>query len=101
MNQRIRKVLLNFAKKHHFFMSLFRKIDSLYKRIKYYRFRFLKPDEKLIVFESFIGSKYADSPRAIYEYMINDKRFSSYSFIWFFNTPDEYKFLENNRNTKV
>ena len=101
MIQRIRKVLLNIAKKHHFFMSLFRKIDSLYKRIKYYRFRFLKPDEKLIVFESFIGSKYADSPRAIYEYMINDKRFSSYSFIWFFNTPDEYKFLENNRNTKV
>ena len=101
MKQKVRKVLLNLAKRHHFFMSLFRKLDSLYKHIKYFKFRFLKVNNKLIVFESFLGSKYADSPRAIYEYMMNNKKFSSYNFVWFFNDPDEYKFLEKNHNTKV
>ncbi len=44
-------------------------------------------DEKLIFFESFFGRWYADSPKAIYEAMLQDSRFDDYIFIWSFR-PD-------------
>ena len=82
-------------------MTLLRKGASLYKKIIYGRFRFLKVNDKLIVFESFMASKYADSPRAIYEYMISNKKYKDYSFVWFFEEPEDFTFLEKNPNTKV
>jgi CDP-glycerol glycerophosphotransferase len=40
-------------------------------------------NEKKIVFESFLGKNYADSPKYIYEYMV--KHYPEYEFIWSFN----------------
>ena len=51
---------------------------------------FVRPDDKLILFISFGGKKYDDSPKAIYERMINDSRFSSYHFVWAFNNPEDF-----------
>lgn len=39
-------------------------------------------DEKMAIFISFHGKGYSDSPKAIYEEMLKDKRFSGYKFIW-------------------
>ena len=36
---------------------------------------FIKTDDKLILFNSYGGKKFDDSPRAIYEQMLEDKRF--------------------------
>ena len=58
-------------------------------------------NNKRVLFESFMGRKYVDSPKAIYEYMVNNKKFKDYEFVWFFNNPEDYKFLEKNHNTKV
>ena len=58
--------------------------------IKVLRF-FLKPNSKLIVFNSFGGRKYDDSPRAIYLKMIEDPRFSDYSLVWAFKDPNRFK----------
>ncbi len=48
---------------------------------------FICVDNKLILFNSFGGKKYDDSPKAIYEKMIVDKRFDSYTLIWAFQDP--------------
>lgn len=48
---------------------------------------FIKPQNDLIVFVSFGGRKYDDSPRCIYEQMIDDHRFDQYKFVWAFIDP--------------
>lgn len=58
-------------------------------------------DENLIIFGAYNGKGYVCSPKAVYEYMLNDDRFSAYKFIWIFDNPEDYQFLEKNRNTKV
>lgn len=52
----------------------------LYKRV----FTKLPMNNKLIFFESFLGKNYSDSPKYIYEYLINTKR-KGYKFVWSFN----------------
>ena len=45
----------------------------------------VRSDPSLIVFCSFIGKKFDDSPRCIYEAMISDPRFAQYQLVWLFN----------------
>lgn len=52
---------------------------------------FVKTDDKLILFNSFAGRKYDDSPKAIYEVMRRDKRFNGYHFVWALHNPNQYK----------
>lgn len=52
---------------------------------------FVKSDDKLILFISFGGKKYDDSPKAIYETMCKDERFKEYSFVWAFEKPSEFE----------
>lgn len=51
---------------------------------------FLSPNDKLIVFNSFGGRRYGDSPKAIYLKMIEDPRFADYSFVWAFRDPSNF-----------
>ena len=51
---------------------------------------FIKTDNKLILFNSFAGRKFNDSPKAIYDVMIKDKRFTDYRLVWAFHNPEEY-----------
>lgn len=51
---------------------------------------FVKKDKRLIVFSSFGGRKYDDSPKCIYEAMIKDSRFDGYKIIWAFMQPEKY-----------
>ena len=50
---------------------------------------FVRPDDRLILFSSFGGRKFDDSPRAIYEAMIRDCRFKEYKFVWAFKIDQE------------
>ncbi len=52
---------------------------------------FVKTDDRLIVFASFGGRKYDDSPKAIYEAMLSDHRFDNYQFVWSFMQPNKYE----------
>ena len=77
--------------------SLIKKYTFLYK-IYYYFVKFVvaiikcfvKRDDKLILFVSYGGRYFNDSPKCIYEAMIKDERFTGYRFIWAFIRPDEY-----------
>ncbi len=68
---------------------LFRKVSrNLLNRKKRKVFRQYAAQEtindKQIVFEAYQGDSYACSPKAIYEYMIQDERFRDYKMIWAF-----------------
>lgn len=52
---------------------------------------FVKIDDKLILFNSFAGRKYDDSPREIFEFMTHDERFERYRFVWAFHEPSKHE----------
>ena len=51
---------------------------------------FVRTDDRLIVFVSFGGRRFDDSPRCIYEKMIEEERFSDYRLVWAFIEPDSF-----------
>ncbi|GGF31081.1 CDP-glycerol:poly(glycerophosphate) glycerophosphotransferase [Halobacillus andaensis] len=67
------------------------------RALKFYKnvFQFvsyLPRKRNLVVFESFHGKQYSDSPRAIYEYM--DENYPSYNLIWSADRRHYDEFLE-------
>lgn len=52
---------------------------------------FIKTDDNLILFNSYGGKKFDDSPRAIYEQMLEDKRFDDCRLVWAIQEPDKVK----------
>lgn len=54
-----------------------------------------------VVFEAFMGKRYACSPKALYQAMLEDSRYASWEKVWAFREPEKYRFLEENANTKV
>ena len=69
-------------------------IQFIYKHVMSWAFRciglFTKIDNKLILFNSFGGRKFNDSPRVLFNAMLNDPRFVGYQFVWAFEKPDEF-----------
>lgn len=51
---------------------------------------FVRTDDKLIVFASFGGRKFDDSPKAIYEAMLQDHRYDDYCLVWAFMHPEKF-----------
>lgn len=51
---------------------------------------FLKTDDKLILFVSYGGRHYSESPRVMYEAMLNDNRFDDYKLVWAFVEPEKF-----------
>jgi len=58
-------------------------------------------DSRVILFSTFDGRSYGDSPKAIYEYMLNDPRFEEYKFVWAFRNPKAFTFVLDNPNTYI
>lgn len=93
----IKNALLELARKY----SFFGKFKHDYQKLRdsyYYR---QKIDSNLVVFESYRSTKYADSPRAIYEYLLEHEEYKDYRFIWVFEHPERYDFLRSDRTTLV
>ena len=51
---------------------------------------FVSQKDNLILFSSFGGRKFDDSPRAIYEEMIKDHRFENYELVWAFDNTNKF-----------
>lgn len=60
-----------------------------------------KLDDKLVLFESFMGRKYGCNPRAIYEAMISDKRFDDFTFVWAFREPENANSFEPLKRARI
>lgn len=73
-------------------------IQHLYKSVMSCVFqlwgRFLKTDENLVLFVSFMGTKFNDSPKVIYEYMQAHPVYGKYRCVWAFERPNEYPQLD-------
>ena len=52
---------------------------------------FIKVDDKIVLFNSFGGKKYDDSPKVIYEYMITNKKYNDFKFFWVMDNVNNYK----------
>ena len=61
---------------------------------------FIKTDPNMILFNSFGGRKFDDSPRAIFEEMLRDERFRHYSFVWALDRPCDFDLPERARVVK-
>ncbi|MCI5677298.1 MAG: CDP-glycerol glycerophosphotransferase family protein [Candidatus Faecisoma sp.] len=98
LKKRIKKYCSNnkiIQKPYNYLLKEKRKIN--------YRMKYLNNpiDDKLIVFEAFMGRKYVCSPKAIYEFMLKDDRFSEYTFVWAFKNPKSKKKYFNDSRTKL
>ena len=67
-----------------------------------YRFFFrtkYKVDDKLILFEAYMGEQVSCSPKALYEEMKKDVRYKNYIKVWALKNPQAYQILESDENT--
>lgn len=88
----IKKWIINIAKKNQIIRSLLRFVMDINKKTWYRRAcKKAKIQEKLVLFEAYMGRSYSCSPRAIYEEMIRDEKFKDFEFVWFFQEPDMKK----------
>ena len=55
---------------------------------------FIRADDKLILFNSFAGRKFDDSPKAIFEILKSDKRFINKRIVWAFHNPATFGRIE-------
>mgnify|MGYP004465263477 CR=1 FL=1 len=77
----MKQKLIDFIKFHPFIFFLYNHIGSLLLKIIGI---FIPIKKKKILFVSFGGKKYDDSPQSIYEKMITMPEFNDYEFIWAF-----------------
>lgn len=62
---------------------------------------FVRTDPKLILFVSYGGRHYNDSPKVLYEEMQKDQRFSEYKFVWAFRTPENIELPGQGEKVKI
>lgn len=69
-------------------------IQKVYRVVMSFVFRcwgiFIKTDPNLILFSSFSGKSFNDSPRAIFEYISSRQEYSKYTLVWAFLRPENY-----------
>lgn len=71
--------------------KLFSKMKKFYRKFFYEGYPILmklKLKDNTVIFESFLGRKYNDSPRAIYEYMV--EAYPDLDYVWIVDNPKEF-----------
>ena len=58
---------------------------------------FIKTDNNLILFVSYGGKKFDDSPRVVYEYMKNNEKYNNYKYVWAFEKKDKFNLLKDEK----
>lgn len=99
---KIKKVAIDISKKSVILRKIIRGTANTLRKMRYkYHTLGVKVDDEIIMFCSFDGRSYTCSPKAIYEYMIRNKEYEKYKFVWAFKNVEKYRFLEQNENTTV
>lgn len=79
---------VEYALKHSTF------IQVAYRWIMSIMFRcvglFVRTDNDLVLFVSFGGRAYNDSPRKIYEHLLCDPRYENLKYVWAFQRPEQF-----------
>jgi len=66
-------------------------MNMMVKVIKF----FVRPDDNLILFVSYGGRYFNDSPKCLYDRMKVDKRFANNKLVWAFREPSKFQEVEN------
>lgn len=98
MKNNIKREIIKWAKKHHLALIIIRKIRLTFNRLKSFFFFFCKIDEHMVIFESYMGRQYSDSPKAIYLEMC--EFYPNYKFVWVFKHPENYNLPKNTIKVK-
>ena len=73
-------------------------IQAIYRIVMSFVFRvmglFIKTDDNLVLFVSFMGLNFNDSPKAIYDYMQDYPEYKKYRCVWAFEDPTRFLNLE-------
>lgn len=73
-------------------------VQFLYKKGVSAAFRFIglfeKTDDHLVLFNSFGGRRFNDSPKVLFEAMRDDPFFKEYKLVWAFEKPEEFDIPE-------
>lgn len=98
----IKKHLRNFLKKHEHLRLLVRKIKWKLEKIEYGRIaKAVEVDEKLVLFETFMGRQYGCNPKAVYQYMQKQPEFKDYRFAWVFWNPEKAKEIPELKDAEI
>jgi CDP-glycerol glycerophosphotransferase len=54
-----------------------------------------------MVFMSFQGRRFDDTPKAIYEYMKSRKKYDDFRFVWAFRNPEDHKVPDHDGRTTI
>lgn len=79
--------LINFVKYSPLVYKVYYYCGTIF--LKFLRF-IVRPDDKVILFSSFGGRKFDDSPREIYKQMIKDERYNEFKLVWAFQEPNKF-----------
>ena len=102
LTKKFKKVVFDIAKKNKAFRIAFRSSrDAAYRGKMVLDEPFGIIDDKLVYFITFSGRGYSDTPKAIYEYMLNAPEYKDYKFVWCFQNPEKYAHLASDRTAIV
>lgn len=91
IRRQVRKVGIALGKRFVFFRVTARWL-LLKRRTIAYRFTCAQHpvNDKTIIFDSFMGRSYSDSPKALYQAMCADPSYDDFEIIWAFRKPGRY-----------
>lgn len=103
LKRRIKKLFNKAERKGNLTGRIYTALIKTKRNLRYAKYSKLPVEKNLIIFESFMGRKYTDSPKAIYEYMLNSSEYTEYNFVWAFRDSviEDFKQLGNNERTHL
>ncbi|WP_412988386.1 CDP-glycerol glycerophosphotransferase family protein [Pediococcus siamensis] len=63
--------------------------------------KLIRSRKKQILFTSYSGRQFSDSPKVIYDSLINDGRFEDYKFVWGLLEPEKFNFFGRSEKVKI
>lgn len=95
-------MVIEISKKVTIIRKLLRKFNQVRRTGRYNKIRdSIATDEKTILFSTFDGRNYSDSPKAIYLRMLSDPKYKDYKFVWVFCEPEKHIEMLENPNTYI
>ncbi len=92
----MKKLIVNLSKKNKTFRKIIRAVRHFLRVTKYNNYyRKNNIDEKLIVFESYMGKGIACSPKAIYLELLKNNDKTNYKFVWFLSENSKEEIVDN------
>jgi len=101
LKKKLKKSMIKVCSVNSYTKQLCVKMLFYRRKIKYLmKFYNKEPiDDKIIIFESYMGRQFSCSPKSLYKAMANDEYYKDFIKVWAFKNPKKHKDLLNDENT--